>query len=211
VWDGVASGYKTELEDLALQWQQVAGFGLTIDEASLRKMADAHVVSMRDFGQYMWTNLMPTDLKDRAPWLAWGIDQSTWNRQLSDYTDTYEQITGDRPNFAVSAGGQMDAPSSTFWDAFTRNLTQSGLREKLLHDEGIKQTFGWVRFGLDFDTFQQRKTDMRLSFGVDLSNEQAVLQLQYLHQSAGASRSVQAVAPPGQQQGPVTPTEAEVR
>lgn len=212
LWDGIAAGYKTELEDLALQWQQVAGFNVTIDEPTLRKMADAHVVALRDMGQWIWNQspLLSTQEKQRAPWLAWGLDQTSWNRQLSDYLDSYEQLTGQRPAFAISDQGQLSGESQRFWGAFADNLTQTGLRERLLHDDSIQQQFGWVRFGLDYDTFQQRKVDMRMTFGFDVSNDQAVLQLQYLHQAQGASRAVQAQAPAGQQ-GSVTPTEVEVR
>lgn len=208
-WDGVPSGYKTELEDLALQWQQVAGFGVTIDEATLRKMADAHVVSLRDLGMWMWrSGPMTDDLKNRSPWLAFGMDQSTFNRQLSDYQDTYEQLTGQRPGWNQA---NPDAVTYQMSDAFQRNLTQSGLREELMHDENIRSTYGWIKFGLNFDDFQNRKTDMRLSFGQELTNDQAVLQLQYLHQAQGSGRAVAAQAPPAQQQGPATPSEVTVR
>lgn len=212
-WDGVAAGYKSEIEDLALQWQQVAGFSVTIDEATLRKMADAHVVSMRDFGLWMWNNGpgMTDEIKQRSPWLAWGLDQTTFNRQLSDYEDTYEQLTGQRVAFDPAVGKQMDMASNFLWEAFRNNLTQSGLREELMHDETIRNTYGWIKFGLTFDDFQQRKVDMRIAFGQDLSNDQAMLQLQYLHQAQGANRAVTAPAPQGQQQGPVTPTEVTVR
>lgn len=214
-WDGIPSGYQTELEDLAMQWQQVAGFGITIDQKALRKMADAHVVSLRDLGLWMWNNGgMSDDLKQRSPWLAWGMDQSTFQRQLSDYQDTYEQLTGQRADFDPSTlvgGKQMDMASAYFWQSFQQNLTQSGLRERLLHDDRVQSTYGWVRFGLDFDTFQQRKVDMRMSFGQDLNNDQAVLQLQYLHQTQGSGRAVTAQAPSGQTQGPAAASEVQVR
>lgn len=213
-WDGIASGYQTELEDLALQWQQLAGFGMTIDEATLRKMADAHVISLRDMGQWLWNSgVMPEDLKERTPWLAFGIDQTTWNQQLGQYEDMYEQITGQRLNFGLNIGAAeaADPGNVAIVQAFMGNLSQSAFREALLHDQRIMSTYGWVKFGLDFDTFQQRKVDMRMQFGQDLSNDQAVLQLQYLHQAQGSGRAVTAAAPQGQQAGPVTPTEVEVR
>jgi hypothetical protein len=210
-WDGIPSGYHTELEDLALQWQQIAGFSVTIDEAALRKMADAHVVSLRDLGQWMWgtQGAMSGDLKQRSPWLAFGMDQTSFQRQLSDYQDTYQQLTGQRLDFSMDAS--TNPSIGWVWQAFSQNLTQSGLREQFLHDQNMLNTYGWLKFGLDFDTFQQRKVDMRVSFGQDLTNDQAILQLQYQHQAQGSSRAVTAPAPQGQQAGPVTPTEVEVR
>lgn len=214
-WDGIASGYKTELEDLALLWQQTIGFQVTIDEKTLRRMADAHVISSRDMGQWMWASgLLSDDLRGRIPWAAFGMDQSSYQRTLGDLQDAIERYTGTRPAFVTNPSAADPANAGwdkMIWAALVTGESQSGFTEQLLHDENVRSHYGWIKYGLDYDTFQQRKTDMRVTFGQDLSNDQAILQLQYLHQNQGSSREVTAPAPSGGQAPAPAISEVEVR
>lgn len=211
-WDGIAAGYKAELEDLAMQWQQIDGFSVSINEDTLRRMADAGVTSLRDMGQWIYHNAGWGSLIRGKVWLWFGMDQSTYMRQLGDYQDAFERYTGTRPDLNMHMDTQQpsDAYAQMLFDAFSQGLSQSALTEKLLHDENTRSAYGWIKYGLTFDDFQQKKTDFRVTFGQDLSNEQAILQLQYLHQAQGASRQVTAPAPAGQAPAPEI-SEVEVR
>jgi hypothetical protein len=125
------------------------------------------------------------------------LDQSTYVSQLGSYQDMVEQLTGQRPDFKLdmATGNTGDQFSQMIWAAFRSQESQSGFREKLLHDSNIRQQFGWLRFGLQYDDFQNRKTDMRMNFGQDLTDQQALLQLEYMHSAAGAGRGATVQAP----------------
>lgn len=196
-----------QIRDLVNQWEQLAGYSVSVGDDMVSAMADAvqgfgQIVSLYDVGQWIHAHGQPLD---NFPWARYGMNVSEWTAKMGAFADAYGSLTGqgiDEPMFeALLTKTHGQASEGEF-----RTLISS--------DPRIRETYGWVKFGLDWQSFQQQKDQMRLMTGFELDDKQALLQLQYTHRNQGGSSEVsqQAAAQPEQRrQAAIGPFQSEVR
>jgi hypothetical protein len=179
-WNDVPIGYQNELLDLKAQFEQLDGYNLDISNDSLFHMANHHVQSLLDFGQSVsrWAGL-----GDR-PWAAYGLSQSQYQSTLNSYSTVWNQLTGG-PLFVGSPGPDY-ANAIRVQTALQKGLSSSDFQNQLIQDASMQQAYGWIKYGLNFQQFQQQKLSMQATFGATLTDAQGVQQLRYLHTAQGA-------------------------
>jgi hypothetical protein len=192
---------KEQILDLVNQWGVLIGHSVEIPDWMIDEMAtswhyvDGHsITTLYDVGRYMWAHVTHDNQPNQDhpftgdqtavfPWAFFGLSSTEYQTRYNTLAETWTGLTG------------QDFNTDIFNQYFTQakgQLSASEFRSELLHDANMQKTYGWLRYGLDYNQFQQRKDEMRQQFGGELSNEQAVLQLQYLHQ-ASADHSAQVV------------------
>jgi len=172
---------------LADQWQQLVGFNVQIGDDIIQAMSDANVQSLYDIGQWMETHGQGpgqtgiVGVNGIFPWATYGLSHDDYQRMFSSIGDTYMGLTGQ----SLDAG---------LFDKYLRRtratLSGAELRTFLLNDPAMLNQFGWLRYGLDFQQFQQQKLQMHQAFGqvAELTDQQAVQQLQYFHSAQGSNQ-----------------------
>lgn len=197
-------GIATVLSDFRNQLELLTGNTLSISDDALVKVYQQQTPgTLAQFANTLnAVGGIPADYKQAQPWILYGLSFDQYQQQATTFATEYKKITG------------QDIPPSELQRAFTGMrgtsgaeygtgalLTGSEYAQQLQNDSNIQKTFGWVKYGYDYQQFQQQKLQMRQSFGQDLTDQQATVQLQYLHAAGGANMS--AVARPsssGQQQ-----------
>jgi hypothetical protein len=118
------------------------------------------------------------------PWAQWGMTATEYDTHISAFQAAFRQLTGqeaipeDLLNRALAQNqGRMTGPQFETW---------------LLTSDAIRQQYGWLKYGLDFQQFQTQKQQMASHFGRELSNEEGVAQLQYYHAAQGSNVSATA-------------------
>lgn len=216
-FEGVPQDRITQITQLADQWNMATGFAFKIPDWAMKEMmTSAHVMSLYDFGQYMFGHMqgaghtggayfIPADYAASYPWAQYGLDETQYHGAVMAFDNTFMSLTGqaatqDLIDQALHVHqGQMTGPQFQTW---------------LLSQDKIKNTYGWLKYGLDFNQFQTQKLQMRTQFGRDLDNSEAVTQLQYLHSASGPNMAVQVNPTFSQQekrQAQIGPTQSEVR
>lgn len=189
-WADVPSGEQNVINSLLDQWRQASGFYGTVPDWAKMWAAKEGIGSVYQMGQYMdaHTNynggdsgayFIPPGATAHAPWAAFGMTADAFQAQLKSYQATMEQYTG--------TGGDY-ADFTRFMQAGQGNISPQFMIETMLHDQNMLNTYGWLKYGLNYDQFQQQKQQMKQSFGFDLSNEEAVKQLEYFHTNASATQ-----------------------
>src|SRR5262249_8213510 len=189
-----------QIRDLVNRWEEQVGFSVTVADWMINEMAATDAVStLYDIGQYMSRHigdpargdtLWATDKATAMPWAKYGLNAVQYDEHIGDYGSTFLRLTGQSaPQDLIDRalhehGGTMKGAQFETW---------------LMSQESIKNAYGWLRYGMDFQQFQSQKLSMRTSFGRDLTDEEAGTQLRYHHGTQGAG--VGGGVPP-------TPTEA---
>ena len=181
-----------QIRDLVNQWEQLVGFSVTIPDWMVSEMADAtnyggmtKIMSLFDVGRYMTIHigdpktgayLWATDQAAAMPWARYGMSKTEYDSKLEGFDTAFRTLTGQAvPQDLIDQAlaqhqGLMTGPQFETW---------------LLAQDSIKNTYGWLRYGLDFNQFQSQKLQMRTQFGRELTDAEAVVQLQYFHQAQG--------------------------
>jgi hypothetical protein len=177
-----------QLRDLRDQWEQLVGYQFEIPDWAIQEMAGdpGRYQTLYDVGQYMQAHagygsgafLWTPDRSAAMPWAKYGMSATAYATRVEGYDSTFRTLTGQAaPIDLVDTAlreheGTMTAAQFSTW---------------LMAQDNIKNTYGWLRYGLDFQQFQTQKLQMRSSFGRDLTDQEAVTQLQYLHAAAGSN------------------------
>lgn len=187
-WSDVPPGERNFISGLFDQWNQSVGYTVQIPQWALIEMANLGINSAFAVGQYMWAHIsdqgrdtgayfVPPQAVMNSPWAAFGLGADAFKAAYTSYQQTLKELTG----------GTGD------WGQFSNLLTQQGgqmnaawLRGNLMQDPEMLKTYGWLRYGVDYTQFQTQKLQWGHLFGKDLTNDEGVAQLQYLHQAQGA-------------------------
>lgn len=222
----VAQQRLDQLSELAHEWEALVGWTVTIPQWMINELATSTQyvtttggygaivgaggtgavgsgMDLYGFGQYMkahagygggayvWT----PDQLAAMPWAQYGLGPDAYNSLSVTFRSEYKKLTGqDIPTAALDkafGSGQKSAQGL---------LTGGEYAQQLLADPSIQKTYGWVKYGLDYQQFQQQKDQMRSSFGHDLTDQEAVVQLRYFHSAQGSSAGVTSGQPQQQQQ-----------
>lgn len=191
----IPTGSRTLLDDFRNQWEALSGYALSVPDDVLVKVYQSGMPNtLALFANHlMGTGWLPQIWKDTQPWLQYGINFDQYQSQAGTFATEYKKITGQD----ISSDDLTKAFGS-LKDVTGGLLTASEYGQQLQNDLNIQKTYGWVKYGLDFQQFQQQKLQMRQSFGRDLTDQEASTQLQYLHAAQGGSHEV--TAQPQQQQ-----------
>lgn len=184
-----------QIRDLVNQWEQLVGYTVTVPDWMVWEMAGGgtsagYVTNIFGVGQYMHDHTEPgpyhLDWADVSfqPWAWYGMSAAEYNSKLEAFDAAFLGLTGQsvpqdivdkalREHQGTMTGGQF----STWLQA----------------QDSIKNTYGWLKYGLDFQQFQTQKLQMTSAFGHDLTDTEAVAQLQYMHQAQGPNMSANVV------------------
>lgn len=187
-----------QIRDLVNQWEQIVGYRATVADWMVSEMADnPATTTIYDLGQYMaqhvntppGTSIMDGPTWYQMPWAPWGMSMTQYSQKLEAYDSAFRTLTG------------QSAPQDLIDAALKQHqgmMTGQQFETWLLAQESIKNTYGWLKFGLDFQQFQTQKLQMRTGFGRDLTDAEAVAQLQYHHAAQGGNVGVAAQQTLGQ-------------
>lgn len=206
---------RSQLDDLRNQWEALTGFRATVQDWQLVEMANSAayqsgpaspiqvsightIATLFDFGQYMKAHVNPTgdaygaltigqDVYQNMPWAFYGLKPEEYASQATTFATEYKKVTGQDIS-ASALGSAFDSMK----DSTGGLLTGSEYAQRLMQDQNIQKTYGWVKYGYDYNQFQQQKIQMRSLFGRDLSDQEATTQLQYLHAAQGGNHEVTA-------------------
>jgi hypothetical protein len=201
-WKDVPTGEQNALRDLRDQWEKNAGYIYTINDGDLFNIANASngVSTLADFGKY-FTAQLPASYVQAQPWIGLGLTKDVYAGLATSYGTEYQKLTGqtiDASSLAQAFQNVKDPTGNNF-------LSASQYAEQLQSDQKIQNTYGWVKYGLDYNQFQQHKMAMQQAFGAPPTDQQAVQGLQYWHQNAGANAAVHAANPSTSNNAPATP------
>lgn len=191
----------SEITDLLNQWEALVGHTVTVPNWMVDEMANNNTVagfitSVYDVGRYMLAHTAPGPYNlvwmdaQYQPWAWYGMSVSEYDTKVQALSSTYEQLTGQAAPANDGHGNIIDQALSVNQGS----MTGAQFQTFLLSQENIKNQFGWLKYGLDFQQFQQQKLQMRTQFGRDLTDQEAVAQLTYMHAAQGPNVSA-AVTP----------------
>lgn len=197
-----------QIRDLINQWEQLVGFAVTVADWMINEMADnmnyaaqGHAITtLYDVGRYMSYHIGDPARGDTLwdpvnavamPWAAWGMSATEYNSKLGAWDTAFRTLTGQ----SVSRDWLDQALTQ-----HQGTMTGQQFETWLLTQDAIKNQYGWLKYGLDFQQFQTQKLQMRTGFGRDLTDEEAVTQLRYHHAAQGPNVAVTAQQTLGQQE-----------
>jgi hypothetical protein len=192
-WKGIPQEYRNMLEALAHQFEQLTGFRVPISHQQLLEMGQANVMTLFDFGQYMWGK-MSSDLQQNMPWARYGLSHEQFTAAVNDFGTIWKDMTG------------QDASPEQLASALQHQYTGSEWRSHLQQDANMLKTYGWLKYGLSFTQFQEAKQTMVTGLGYMPSSDQALLQLQYSQKSSDPFAASAPPAAPWSKQ--IEPSEA---
>jgi hypothetical protein len=188
---------SSQIRDLVNQWEQLVGYSIEVPDWAVDEMskhADKYA-SLYDVGQYMVAHqrtgggasadLFVPEWNSMMPWGKYGMNSAEYGARHESFDSSYRKLTG------------QNVPQDVIDRALKENqgaMTGAQFDTWLLNQDSIKQQYGWLKYGIDFQQFQTQKLQMEQQFGGKVSDQQAILQLQYLHAAQGADKSA-AVTP----------------
>src|SRR5215469_1834552 len=178
-----------QIRNLVDQWEQLVGFSVEVPGWMIYEMADkqtsaGYVTTLYDVGQYMLQHTSPGPYNlvwmdaPFQPWAWYGMSAVEYQTKVESLNSSYLQLTG------------QNIPDDTLKTVLSQHqgsMTGAQLQTWLLSQANIKNTYGWLKYGLDFQQFQQQKQQMITQFGHQLTDQEAVTQLQFLHSAQGAN------------------------
>lgn len=183
-WSDVPTFERNSINALIDQWEGLIGFTVNVPDNIKADMASYSITSLFQTGQYMWSHVY--DFIDPAAinhsiWAKFGLTYDDMYSQQNSYTQTMMQLTGQ--------GGSWDDFAAKLHDQQGR-INFGLLSEQIKQDPTMQKTYGWLKYGMDYDQFQAQKVQQQQLLGHDISNEEAVTQLQYMHAGTSAGQSV---------------------
>lgn len=205
VFDGIPQDEQNQIMALKISWESLTGYTVDIPDWMLAEAALNNVQNLYDFGRYMaqhiqysdyavpGATIIPEAQAAAMPWAFYGMEKEAYAQTLSGLNTVWTKMTGE------SAMPQSWIDKAITGEQGGRGLmTVTGFEQQLLNDKDIQKTYGWLKYGMDYRDFQQKKLSWG-DFGKNMSDQEAVLQLQYNRAAQGPN--VSAVAyPVGQQQ-----------
>lgn len=193
-WSDVPPAEQNFISSLVDNWLQLIGYTLQVPQWALVEMAAQGLNSAYQIGQYMWHHIydtgrnpgayfVPPQAVFNSPGAQYGLNNDQFHNVLTQYQTTMQELTG--------TGGDM-AQFENYLRSQNGQMNASFLRESIMHDSNMLNTYGWLKYGLDYDQFQNQKKQWQTLFGKDLSNTEGIQQLQYLHQAQGTGHDVHA-------------------
>lgn len=190
-WQDVPSGEQNAIDSLIDQWEQLVGYTVDVPDWAKAEMAQRGIGTLFQVGQYMWAHVysghdpgayfVPPQAVQSAPGAAFGLTNDDLNSKLQAYQQEMQRMVGN--------GGSWN----DFWSklqAGNGQLNVGLMEEQMKQDPNMLKQYGWLKYGLDYDQFQQQKVQYQNTLGHDITNDQAVTQLQYMHAGTSASQSV---------------------
>ena len=164
---------------------------MPLGQAELFEMVNAGVETQRDMGQFIqrtWGAPWQAGGYGRTiaemPWAAYGLDKDTYAQMTSTFSTEYKKVTG------------QDIGKEALQQAFQNPrdptgglLSASQYAQQLMNDTNIQNTYGWVKYGLDYSQWTQQKLSMRSAFGRDINDAEAATVLQYNKTAGGPNVS----------------------
>jgi hypothetical protein len=198
------------MNDFKHQWEQLSGYAYEISEDVLRSIAGWGVSNLHMFAEILWGGIAADPATQaRIPiWASVGMDRHQWESHVASWQEQYERATGNKLDLTKAGDLEMMRGRS----GLSLTATAGELKSFIEHDKGMRETYGWLKHGMNHDDFLLQKNQMRQAFGAELSDQQAILQLDYFHKAQGSSMAVHAqTRQRGQQGGPVEVSESVVR
>jgi hypothetical protein len=166
----------SQVADLVNSWLQFVGYSIDVTPDMNQKLADAGVQTLWDLGQWMLSHGQG-QIQNSYPWAAYGFSHEQYSQRMAGFQAVYEDLTGESN---VPHGWIESVMQTTKGQA-----TAAEFRQSLLVQPDFSNQYGWVKFGLNYQQFQEQKIRMDLAFGKTLSNQDAVVQLKYFHAAQG--------------------------
>jgi hypothetical protein len=188
-WKDVPTGEANALASQVDLFENSIGYQVPITTAQMLSMANAGVETQHDLGQYVANNLGAqfSNVLSTMPWAQYGLDKDTYTSMATTFGTEYTKVTGQ--NITADALKQAFAnprdPTGGLLDA-------SQYAQQLMNDVNIQNTYGWVKYGMDYATWTQTKLGMQTAMGGPISDSSAATVLQYQKAAAGANMSVTA-------------------
>lgn len=179
--------YKNELQDLVNRWQAIEGFRVKITPQMLVAMGKQNILNMFELGKYMWTQ-MTAEQKTNTPWAEFGLSADEFHLGVMHFSRDFKDLTG------------QDISQEILHEAFAQGYdpTRAGVFDYkvfLQNNAKMREAYPWLKYNMNWTTFQEHKSMMRLNFGFDLTDKEAAQQLQYFHAAAPDFTAAQAAAP----------------
>jgi hypothetical protein len=195
-WSDVPTGEQNTLAGMIDLWEQSTGYQVPITSAQMLGMVNAGAETMHDIGQYVSTNLGGpfASVLANMPWAQYGLDKDTYAATAGTFGTEFKKITGTDISKDALHQAFLSPPA-----AGGGIMTASQYAQQLMNDQSIQNTYGWVKYGLDFASWTQTKLGMRTSMGRDVQDTEAATILQYNKAATGSSATVTAKQT-GQQQ-----------
>ena len=182
------TGARNLLDDYRNQLEALGGNTLNLpDSALVQVYQNGTPDTLSMFAQDIASIGALGPYKDAQPWIQYGLNFDQYQSQAGTFATEYKKITGQD-----ISGEALSQAFSSLKDVTGGLLTGSEYAQRLQNDKNIQKTYGWVKYGLDYQQFQQQKLQMRQSFGKDLTDQEATAQLQYFHAAQGGNREVTA-------------------
>ena len=197
-WNNVPVAVQNEIDALVVQWVQQTGGAYVPSVGDLLYLQSAKDLSAESVAQYLYGK-MGSVAQTQMPWAATGLDRDSYMSASQQFQTMYETLTGQ----------QMSVQQVQ--QAMQQGYTASTYRDFLMADKNTLNTYGWLKYGYNYQQFQTYKEGLKQSFGGTLDDKQAIMQLQYLHSASSSGPTATARQPARQGQTPVEQTQSEVR
>jgi hypothetical protein len=207
-WKDVPTGEQNTLSGMIDIWEQSTGYQVPIDSAMMLKMVNAGVETQHDIGQFIAKQAQGPDrgkggagagagassqnltgpfasMLQNMPWAAYGLDKDTYSAMANTFGTEYKKITGTdiSPDALAAAFGVGPGAGGGI-------MTGSQYAQQLMNDKAIQNTYGWVKYGLDYASWTQTKLSMRTGMGRNVNDAEAATILQYNKAATGSSAGV---------------------
>lgn len=197
----VPTGERNVLMDFRNRWEALIGYQSQVSDQEMLNIVNSGWDSTSLHG---FSDAMKAAVPANMPWARYGLTSDQYASLSSTFGTEFQKLTGqaiDQPNLAKAFTAQQDVTGGF--------LSGSQYASQLQQDKNIQDTYGWVKYGLDYNQFQQHKQSMTQAFGGAPSDPQAVQALQYWHVNQAASQAVQAQPASQAKNAPVTPGTAQ--
>jgi len=200
-WKDVPTGEQNTLSTMIDTWEQSTGYQVPITSAQMLGMVNGGVETMHDIGQYVSTNLSGpfASVLANMPWAQYGLDKDTYAATAGTFGTEYTKVTGQDITKEALAKAFSSAPA-----AGGGIMTASQYAQQLMNDQSIQNTYGWVKYGLDYASWTQQKLSSQTAYGHSINDSEAATILQYGKAASGSNMGVTAKQTGQQSQQPAT-------
>ena len=167
------------------EWESLVGYSIEPTTEQLLTMANQGIVNLRDFGQFMSGQDNAKDRVGTMPWANYGITKDEYASASNIYRTEYKKVTGEEIGAAALKDAFQNPRDSSL-------ISGSRYQQQLMNDAAIQKQFGWVKYGLDFQSWTQQKISIRGAFGRDIQDSEAATILQYHHAASGPNMAATA-------------------
>ena len=184
----IPPGEYNVLENNMGAWENLVGYSVEPTTAQLLDMANKGALTLADFGKYMATQPNAQAAVANMPWANYGLNKDEYAATAAIFGTTFKQVTGQdiSPEALAKAFSNPNDPTGT------NLLTGSQYQQQLMNDTTVQNTYGWVKYGLNFEQWTQQKLSMQTSFGRTLNDAEAATVLQYTKSASGSNMGVTA-------------------